>query len=111
MPEGHTEATCRTSELAPDNLEARIALVKFYLLQRKLDEAANDIEFILQKEPQNIEALCCSRDCVSSKKNRMKLVVIFRKIIVLDSRNETGLPRSGPVTDAPGGKPMKPNRF
>ena len=40
----------RVSELAPDNLEARIALVKFYLLERKLDEAASDIDFILQKE-------------------------------------------------------------
>ena len=87
----------RTPELAPDNLEARVALVKFYLLQRKLNEAASDIDFILQKEPQNIEALLLLAGLRELEKKPHEAIVIFRKIIALDSRNEPayrGLARS-----------------
>ena len=51
----------RVSELAPDNLEARIALVTFYLLERKLDESANDIELHIAKgtpEPRGTHVAC-----------------------------------------------------
>jgi Tfp pilus assembly protein PilF len=78
-------------------LEARIALVKFYLLQRKLSEAANNIDSILQKEPQNIKALLLLAGLRELEKIPHEAIVIFRKIIELDSRHEPayrGLARS-----------------
>ena len=64
MKLGNARATyrayLRVGEIAPENLEAQIMLIKFLILSQKREEASGKIDAILQSHPNNSDALLLS---------------------------------------------------
>ena len=76
------------AELDPDNLDAQLALAKFLLLGKNHVEAGEKIDVVLQKEPQNIEALLLLAGLNELENKPQESITVLRKIIELDRLNK-----------------------
>jgi len=50
----------RSQQLDPEDTEARLKLAAIYLAGSKVDEAREEANFVLEKDPDNLEPCCCS---------------------------------------------------
>ncbi len=57
----------KAKELAPENVQVRLKLGTIYLMGRKADEARGEAEFVLEKEPKNLDGLLLFAGAANTK--------------------------------------------
>ncbi len=78
------EAYSRASLLDPDNLKVRIKLASFDLLGGKTRDAEQQVRAVLDRAPDNIEALFLFTSVLEHKKEADRAESVFRKILTID---------------------------
>ena len=82
----------RLEQLEPDNLEHKIQIASFYLLAQNRPEAERRIKEVLDKEPDNIQALYLHAGILSSKKEDIGTIeAVYHKILSIDKNQAKAL--------------------
>ena len=64
----------KLEQLEPENMETKLKLATFYLLGKQVFETQSRVDYVLSKEPDNIEALYLHAGILSYKKEEFKKI-------------------------------------
>ena len=84
--QGAFQAYSKAVKFNPDDLDAHLKLATFFFFGRKLKEAKENVDTVLSKEADNIEALFLFAGICEQEKNLDESVATFKKIIDIDSK-------------------------
>ena len=78
-------AFSKAAEIDPQNIHVQLRLATFYMLGREFPKALNVLDAVLERSPDNTEALFLKGSLMAQKKSLHQARDIFQKIILLDS--------------------------
>lgn len=85
-------ALMKIEQLAPDNLKNKIQVASFFLLGKNIEEAEKRVVQVLEKEPENIDALYLQGGILTHKKEPLdKIEENYLKILKIDGNQAKAL--------------------
>jgi len=85
-------AFVKIEELAPDNLKNKIQVASFFLLGKNIEEAEKRVSRVLEKEPDNIDALYLQGGILTQKKEPLdKIEKNYLRILEIDNTQAKAL--------------------
>jgi Tfp pilus assembly protein PilF len=81
------KAFLRLEQIDPENIKYKLQLATFYLLGKQKKEAEKRINHVLEKEPENIEALYLSAGLLANEKENIdQIKAVYLKILDIDPK-------------------------